>query len=259
MSVGRRLLGIRLRVGGKNNRPSLTTPPARSARVGDASGGQFRTPQWHAAHGVRQRAILCPPGAAPISRPAFLFGAGGCAHGPARTFSARRENSDLLFGSALPTRAGPRPANFGWGVPRRRRSPAGGRGPCGVGIRMADTASLSPMPMAARCRWTLSPLADPTALSLQRPTRSPLLPISLHGRSLGLAAARSCYEQNRKVQSPDPSPLSVHFANVTRAATSARISMIDRWAARAKSLRGDDVLQCSDSLPLVYNFGAYFH
>jgi hypothetical protein len=164
-----------------------------------------------------------------------------------------------FFGSALPTRAGPRPANFGWGVPRRRRSPAGGRGPCGVGIRMADTASLSPMPMAARCRWTLSPLADPTALSLQRPTRSPLLPISLHGRSLGLAAARSCYEQNRKVQSPDPSPLSVHFANVTRAATSARISMIDRWAARAKSLRGDDVLQCSDSLPLVYNFGAYFH
>jgi hypothetical protein len=67
MSVVRRLLGIRLRVGGKNNRPSLTTPPARSARVRDASGGQFRCRSGTQRMVCASAQYSTMPGAAPIS------------------------------------------------------------------------------------------------------------------------------------------------------------------------------------------------
>jgi hypothetical protein len=172
-------------------------------------------PQWHKAHGVRQCAVLCPV-RHPSPAPPFLRYLELAARwqwrlrawAGANLQRARRENSHLLFGSALPARAAPGP----------RILDGASRG--GVVRRLAaeDPAGWASewRTLPARCRWTLSPLADPTALTLQRPTRSPTLPISLNGRSLGLAAARSCYEQNRKVQSPDPSPLSVHFANLTR-------------------------------------------
>jgi hypothetical protein len=194
--------------GRRQEQPAVADHPARPFRSSQRC--QWRPvplPQWHAAHGVRQRAVQyyarCGahlPGAPSsllsllVSRgymypvaschPAFpaLFGAGGCAHGPARTFSARRENSDLLFWQRPANPSRPPAREFWMGRPAaasfagwRQRTLRGGH-QNGGHCQPEPDADGSPMPVdsesTGRPDGPLSAAPDSESLAADKPTRA---------------------------------------------------------------------------------------